>query len=84
MMDYKVQFPVGARVRMKEGAIEGYLVAVQRRVKDGRIGVVTGYTYPSGFPMVMLPKDGRKQAYNIGAIRVSDWEVVELPQPAAQ
>lgn len=80
-MDFKTQFPVGAKVRMKAEAVQGYYVEVQRRVKDGRIGIVTGHTYPSEYPMVMLPKDGRKQAYNIGAIRASDWEIVEPSAP---
>lgn len=83
-MDYKTKFPVGAKVRMKAAAVEAYLVEIQRRVKGGRLGVVTGHSYPSEYPMVLLPKDGRKQTYNIGAIRAEDWEVVEVPQPNAQ
>lgn len=78
-VDLKTQFPVGAKVRMKAEAVEGCFVAFQRRVAGGRIGIVTGHTFPNENPLVVLPQDGRRQSYNVGAIRASDWEVVELP-----
>lgn len=80
-MFYKEEFPVGAKVRMKESAVNSYYVEIQRRVKDGRIGIVTGHSYPSEVPLVTLPKDGRKREYQMGQIRADDWEVVELPAP---
>ena len=79
----KEKFPVGAKVRMKQSAVDGYYTEIQRRVKEGRIGVVIGHSYPGNKPLVTMPKDGRKQEYHLGQIRADDWEVVELPAPRA-
>lgn len=78
-MNYKAAFPVGAKVRMRPEALDSYKVEVARRLKDGRVGIVTGHTFPNELPIVFLPKDARRQEHNLGAIRAVDWEVVELP-----
>lgn len=78
-MNRKASFPVGAKVRLRPEALDSYKAEAMRRLKDGRIGIVTGHTFPNEHPIVHLPQDGRKQAHTFGQIVVADWEVVELP-----
>ncbi len=82
-MSDKVKFPVGTRVRMKEGALDRYYVEVQRRVKGGRIGIVSGHTVPRDVPIVVLPQEGRRKEYRFGPIQPDDWEVVRLPDDSS-
>ena len=77
-MDNKSAFPVGTKVKLRPEAVDFYNSEFARRVK-GRVGVVTGHSFPSEYPLVTLLKEGRKEEYRLGAIRTEDWEVLEIP-----
>lgn len=70
--------PKGAKVRIPENELAGFLVAFQKRVK-GRIGVVTGHTHEYKVPLVTFPADGRKKEFGPEQIRERWLEVVDLP-----
>ncbi len=79
MVGNKARFPVGATVRMKQDAVQNYKIEFQRKVSGGRLGVVTGHTFPKEQPMVTMTAVGRKKECCIGGIILNDWEVVSLP-----
>lgn len=82
-MSNKDLFPVGAKVRFRVEVLDYYKVEFSRRVKNGRIGVVRGHTYPRGLPLVTFPADGRRAEYLCPAgVDPKHLEIVEPPSVA--
>lgn len=75
-MTLNTKFPVGAKVRLKPEFLNHYDNDHAHRAADGRIGVVTGHTFPYGNPQVTLPGNGQKAEYHWGQIVPTHWEVV--------
>jgi hypothetical protein len=77
--------PVGARVRIKESDLDGFVATFRKRVAGGRIGVVTGHLFGYGPPLVKFPAHGRKKEFHAGSIHERYLEIVGTSdtEPAA-
>lgn len=71
-----MKFEKGDRVRVKADCVHFYNVDFQRRIKDGRVGVVRGRG-SNGNPLVTLTACGRKKEYDAGEIFAHDLELAE-------
>jgi len=66
---------IGQKVRLKD--IESFLSEVRSKAGNGRVGVITGFTEPSRYPLVTFPAQGRKKEFRLGQCRENWLEVVE-------
>ncbi len=61
------QFKIGDKVRFKQEEL-GELYAAVRSKVAGRVGVVTGLSYPSGKPVVEFMPEGRRRHFRAGIV----------------
>lgn len=69
-------FKIGDKVQFKQDVLADLYVSVQKKV-SGRIGVVTGLSYPNGKPVVDFMPEGRKRHFRAGVVNPSHIELVK-------
>ena len=75
--EIKAAYPVGTMLKMKPEMVDGYLKRLHPMLNK-RTAVVSGYSFPNGYPVVKFPPQGRFRGY---AMRLSErtfnhWERV--------
>lgn len=62
---------LGDLVKIPDDEIDSYKSAVKSKIKD-RVGYISGFTYPSSYPLVKFVAIGRKKEFSLGQVR-SEW-----------
>ncbi len=66
----------GDRVMVKPSMVDTFVEASARKIRD-RVGIITGFSYPSQQPIVIFPKVGRRKEFKFG--RAYDSWLIHAP-----
>ena len=66
---------VGDLVRIPDREVDSYKSAVQPKIK-GRIGYISGFTYPCAYPLVKYLAIGRKKEFALGQVQTKWLEFI--------
>lgn len=66
---------IGQKVRLKD--IDSFMSEVRNKCKNGRVGIITGFTRPIRYPLVTFPAEGRKKEFRLGQVQERWLEIVE-------
>lgn len=71
-------FQKGDRVMIKPSMVEDFIESSARKIRN-RVGIISGFSYPSQRPMVLFPKCGRGKEFNFGMAHDA-WLVLAPPE----